>query len=305
MISKKQIFFLAGTLVVLIFLILRNQSQKVENISPNSNIDTGTPQNVVIIPAPTDKPSSNSTFEQKQITKYAKWQLQEKNLGLRGIELPKDGQKSVLTIEVKIKPYCTPGDADAIEMELKANSQNQLLATLEGMGSVKESFTWKIPKDLFTSGVAQQEFKISTTEKPLQYGFYLCTASSLDKTCQDKKLRDINEIFTEHLTKQTNLGQEKRIIFYQYLLFDERGVSFFEDVPRGEQKIKELKDYARERDFQGDKIEEGIDKASVGLQTLRSLPVQIDKNRLVLELPKYDPIACANFQKTQKSSEEK
>ncbi|NBY19513.1 hypothetical protein EBQ74_04560 [bacterium] len=56
-------------------------------------------------------------------------------------------------------------------MELKANSQNQLLATLEGMGSVKESFTWKIPKDLFTSGVAQQEFKISTTEKPLQYGF--------------------------------------------------------------------------------------------------------------------------------------
>ena len=40
-------------------------------------------------------------------------------------------------------------------------------------------------------------------------------------------------------------------------------------------------------------MEEGIEKAKNHLQTLRSLPVKLEKDSLTLELPKYDAVGCA------------
>ena len=181
--------------------------------------------------------------------------------------------------------------------EYKAANGKVLLGTLEGMSAGTKSFSWEVPKDFLTGGVAKKQFKIAATTKPIQLGFYLCTAKGGDKTCQNKKVRDINEIFTEHLTKKPKAGEEERVIFYQYFLVDDRGLTAFQGYPKGEQQFDELKKYAGVRKFQGEKINEGIDKAKAALTTLVSLPVVFNKDSLTIELPKYDVAACAKIQK--------
>ena len=133
---------------------------------------------------------------------------------------------------------------------------------------------------------------IKASKDPIQLGFYLCTSKG-GSSCQNKKIKDINEIFNEHLLAKKDAGKEERVIFYQYFLLDENGLSLFEKSPQGKQPFDEIKKMSQERKFQGQRVEAGIDKAQEAIETLRSLPVIFQKDTLILELPKYDVAACA------------
>lgn len=227
----------------------------------------------------------------EQIKAWDKKDLAKRAMGLVTVQPPKEGQDSLLNIELKFKRGCTPGDADAIELDLKAASSNRLLATLEGMSQGTQSFSWDVPKDFFTTGNAKKQFKLKATTNPIQLGFYLCTTRG-GNSCQNKTVRDLNEIFTEHLLKKPEAGKEERVIFYQYFLLDENGLSMFDKGRLGQQQFDDLKKYHRENQFQGQAVEDGIDKTQKNMTTLASLPVIFEKDTLILELPKYDPVVC-------------
>jgi hypothetical protein len=301
--KQKSIYILAGVFVVLLGLILfrlmkRNEIPATYSLSDQTQV-------IVSGNSTGSNASELGSVSPETVARWAKWHLKEKELGMRSLSLPKAGKNSLLEIFIQVTPGCTPGDADAIAMELKAAPQHRLLATLEGMSQGLKSFSWELPQDFLSTGQAQNKFEIPATEEPLQYGFYLCLASSGEKSCQNKKIIDINKIFTEHLTKASNAGQEEHVIFYQYLLVDEKGVSIFQESPRGQQRFDELKKYAAERKFQGDNANQGIDQAKEALQTLLSLPIVLEKDHLILELPKYDARACAQKQEQMKGSETK
>lgn len=294
MTQKARTVILALVFVIALFILLqKTQSNMGLSPSQNETISNEFPSAPQII-----DPNQQTQYQQTPATieraqKMAKIILQEKQIGMIGMELPKEGDYSILNIDLKINPGCNPGDADAIAMELNAAPTHKLLATVEGMNTKDQNFSWEIPKDFLSTGKAEHQFKIKTGEEPIQFGFYLCTANSNDKTCQDKEVTDMNVIFTEHLTKAERLGEKTRVIFYQYLLMDTNGLSVFEEPPKGDQKISELKKYAQERKFQGDKVEQGIDRAKKELQTLLSMPIKLGKDKIKLELPKYDAAACA------------
>lgn len=230
-----------------------------------------------------------------QIKAWDKKDLAKRAMGLVTVQPPKDGQDSILNIELRFKRGCTPGDADAIELDLKAAPSNRLLATLEGMSQGTQAFSWDIPKDFFTTGIAKKQFKLKATSNPIQLGFYLCTHRG-GSSCQNKTVRDLNDIFTEHLRKKPEAGKEERVIFYQYFLLDENGLSIFDKGRMGQQQFDDLKKFHRENQFQGQAVEEGIDKTQKNMTTLASLPVIFEKDTLILELPKYDPAVCAGAQ---------
>lgn len=289
--------------VAFVFLIFRTKS-RVENLNlTNSNeavtaVDEAPKKSIVL---ESDSEFTRLAVNTKISEENTKWQLAEKRLNMKGTSLPKRGGEVLLNVELKKSPSCTPGDADAIEMDLKSAPENQLLVTLESMSRGPKSFYWEVPREFSTQGSANKTFQISVKREPLQFGLYVCTARLGTKSCQEKKVRDVNEIFTEHFTKKANAGKEERVIFYQYLLIDDRGLSAFQESARGEQQFNELKGYARERKFQGDNVEAGIDSAKNNLETLLSLPVAFEKNKIVVELPKYDAMACAQIKRKKRN----
>ncbi len=295
--KQKQLFIFLGILILgAVFLILRTRSRvaTLTQLPATKNSESAPILEPVIIDPKTS--FTPPAISQAQIKEWVKNDITERQLDMKSLALPKEGADSLLNVELKLKLGCMPGDADAIAMDLKAANGKLLLGTLEGMSEGIKSFSWEIPKDFLTGGTAKKQFRIAATKEPIQLGFYLCTVKGGDKTCQNKTVRDINEIFTEHLTAKPKAGEEDRVIFYQYLLVDDRGVTVFQGYPKGDQQFNELKKYAGVRKFQGQKAGDGIDKARTALETLVSLPVVFNGDTLTIELPKYDVVACAKIQ---------
>ncbi|MFM8316525.1 MAG: hypothetical protein ACKOA8_19770 [Deltaproteobacteria bacterium] len=292
--KQKQLLVLGGVCaVVLMLIMLKTRSQvatvQSENALSQSPVSAIPPSSgsaeIAAIPTP-------QLMSPQQVVEWEKKDLALRNANMTTLSLPKEGEDSVLNIELKVKMGCQPGDADAIAMDLKAAPENRLLATLEGMSQGTKSFSWEVPKEFLSSGVTRTQFKIKASKDPIQLGFYLCTSKG-GNSCQNKKIKDINEIFNEHLLAKKDAGKEERVIFYQYFLLDENGLSLFEKSPQGKQPFDEIKKMSQERKFQGQRVEAGIDKAQEAIETLRSLPVIFQKDTLILELPKYDVAACA------------
>lgn len=298
--KNKSILILLGVLIVLLgLLVARSKSRLAPPVTlqspPSENIPKAEPQ---VVDSTRGLPSRMSS---EQVKAWDKQDLAERQLELQNFLLPKEGADSVLNIELKILPSCFPGDADAIGMDLKASPSYKLMGTLEGMSRGTVSESWEVPKDLFSKGSAKTRFKLKARKEPLQLGFYVCTSKE-GLSCQGKKARDINDIFTEHLTKKSGAGQEERMIYYQYFLLDEKGLRAFQGNPKGKDHFENLKKYAAERQFQGKDVNQGIDKAKEALETLISMPVKFEKETLIVSLPKYDAVECANMQRNVKQA---
>lgn len=253
------------------------------------------------IDAPTQNPDSSflktmtessGMVERYRFQTILKKDRMEKEIGIKRMTLPTEGKNAILNVVLTIKPSCSPGDADAIIQDLSKVSSHRVLATLEDLAGKQKNLYWEIPQSFFKQGRAENTFKIPVDEAPTQYGFFLCTANSSDSSCSDKKIRDINEIFTEHLTKKPNAGQELRNIFFQYFLIDDRGIAALSKPYQGDKIYGKLKQYADEFKAPSKANHLEIDFAKKAIQTINSLPAVFTKNRLVLELPKFKESAC-------------
>lgn len=216
----------------------------------------------------------------------------EKAIGLKRMVLRREEGNALLNVKLTIKPACHPGDADAILKDLKAAPSHKLLAVLEDIAGNKKPLAWDLPAELFKQGHAEHLFKIPIKSEPSQYGFFICTAGSSDNTCSEKPTKDINEIFTEHLLKKPNAGRELRNIFFQYFLVDERGLAAFSGIPNGKQAFAELKKYTEEIKATGKTNRVELEFAKNAIQNIRSLPAVFSKDKLILELPKFQESAC-------------
>jgi hypothetical protein len=195
-------------------------------------------------------------------------------------------------VKISTKGTCFPGDADAIEMDLKSSPSHKLLATLESLSDGGQSLSWNLPEDFLARGLANNTFNLPVRAEPSEYGFYICTANSSDKSCKDKVAKDVNYIFAEHIRKTPNAGKESRIIFFQYFLLDSRGLAAFASAKNNYKKFEELKFYGKERGIQSRKHDQEIEKVRNMMNTLYSYPFVFDGSTLRIELPKYNIEAC-------------
>ncbi len=227
-----------------------------------------------------------------ELIKVISWDRTEQRIGLKRTPLEMKNQEALLPVEIVTKGTCFPGDADAIEKDLQLAPEHRLLATLENLSGGGKPLLWEVPGSLFKEGSAKTVFRVSVSEEPKQYGFYLCTANASEKSCRDKVTKDVNEIFTEHLRNDPQAGKERRNIFFQYVLLDKRGLAAFMKPPKGERPFEELKKYAQDRKIAGDLGKE-VNLAQDKMKTLASYPVVFQSKGIKIELPKYNIAACA------------
>jgi hypothetical protein len=286
--TKEKQILLGGTLVLLVFVLVFKSRRSVTPLE--AEVVSQGDQQIKIVSPEEQKATPQQVERYRQLVR---WEKEERKLDLKRMPLKIVNGEAILNVELVTKGTCFPGDANAIEMELKASPNHRLLATVEELSGKADTLSWKVPENFLKEGSAKHEFKLKVSEEPTQYGFFLCTASSADSRCGDKPVKDINEIFTEHIRKDENAGKETRNIFFQYFMVDSRGISSFSGIPKNDQKFEGLKKYAQERKMKNKAFEKEIDIAKNNMKTLLSFPFQFDGKKLTVELPQYNVAACA------------
>jgi len=291
--NQVKIITIAVVGILIIFAVFRKKDSRMGGLNPeieSQGPSAPPPTPEVVSPENLATPSASKTPLQVVIQR----DKMEKVVGLKRMALPVEGGEATLHVKITVKPACHPGDADAIIKDLKSEPSHKLLATLEDLSGNGKNFSWELPQSMIKDGQAEQTFKVPVKSDPAQYGFFICTAKKSDKTCSEKTLKDVNEIFTEHLTKQPNAGKEARNIFFQYFLVDERGLSTFNRVPKGpgNPAFDNLKKYIKEAKATGRPDGSELDLVKKGLKAVNSLPAVFADGTLVLELPKFKEAAC-------------
>lgn len=256
--------------------------------SPNSNFTQMNDLSPKVVD-PTDP--SGPTLDKDQYQNLVLWEMTERKIGLKRTPVPVVRGEASINVELVVQDSCTPGDADAIELDLKMVPSHKILVSVEHLSDINKSLHWNVPYDFLKTGNIKHQFTLPVDEKPTQYGFFLCTANGSDTSCRSKTVRDFNEIFTEHLKKDPGAGQELRTLFFQYFFLDGRGLTAFSGFPKAE-KFAALKTYLRERKAVGGDLEEGIQSVQNNMQTLRSLPFNFRNSSIRIELPKYNVKTC-------------
>ncbi len=267
-----------------------------------SSLETFKPENKVAESAPAAPSPEILTPEQVQALPRSQGNIQtivqrdkmEKAVGFKQMPLTVEGGEAKLKVVLSVKPVCHPGDADAFIQDLKAEPSHKILASLEELTGKERKISWEIPKTIFKDGKAEKVFQIPVGPDPVQYGFFICTAKSRDTFCGDKPLKDVNEIFTEHMNKQPNAGKEPRNIFFQYFLVDDRGISGLTHIPKGPGNpiFDNLKKYVQDSKIESKPNHEEIELVKKGLKANSSLPAVFDNGTLTLVLPKFKESAC-------------
>lgn len=286
-------------LVVLVALFLGIKTKNI--MSSKQQSEQPFSKNEIRILDPKESSNEQNFLSQQAKTQLERiqWDNSQRKMGLSTYPIPIVNNEAILDLEVVTTGSCFPGDANAIAMELKSSRSHKLLATLESLSGDGKSLSWDLPKSFFGIGKVEHEFRLPVSSEPVQYAFYLCTAESSDTSCRSKPVKDINEIFTDHIQKNPQAGKEPRNIFFQYFILDERGLTAFADIPKGEQRFEELKKYLQERQSSEKKMGESIALTKKNTQTLASLPFQFDGKKLKVELPEYRQEACGKSKKAQ------
>jgi hypothetical protein len=293
--SRENQRFLAIAIVIVVVVVVvfalskKNRSVPLVSDPGNSKTENAPPPRPKVIE---NGPKLNQEISRSEFQTLIKKDKLEKEIGLQRMPLPREGNQALLKVVIAITPSCSPGDADAILLDLAKDSSHKLLATFEDLSENQKPLTWEVPQSLFKEGKAETLFKVPVLPDPTQYGFYLCTANGSDTTCKDKKIQDINEIFTEHLTKKSNAGQQLRNIFFQYFIVDERGLAALSKFSKGQKVFDKLKRYTEEAKIQNKSNRSDINWVKKTVETIDSLPAAFSKDKLVLQLPKFREAAC-------------
>ncbi|NBT57472.1 hypothetical protein EBT16_01695 [bacterium] len=288
--DKKKVVVLAGALVLLLWFLfkwLRPSEQQI----PSAAIQTDNSIQIL------ESTKTVSEPELKKNLQVVDWDRTERKIQLKRTSVPMLNGQAFLRIELKITGSCYPGDANAIELDLKNAPNHKLLVTLESLLDGGRGESWDVPSDFLTSGSASTTLKLPVQAVPGQYGFYICTAGRFDRSCRDKTITDLNIVLTEHARNVSGAGKGTRTLFLQYFLLDERGLASFATAHVKDKDFEQVKFYAKERGVQSKDLDKTFDGLSRNMSLLGSLPFVFDEKSITIELPKYDMEACAQKSK--------
>ena len=210
------------------------------------------------------------------------WSRMEHAADMVRSELPQAGGKASLKIQVVIKPTAYPGDADAIEMDLQSRPR-AVLVSLENLKS-GAGYSWELPSDFLKTAKAEKTFEVPVSEKPEQFGLFLCTAPKEEKNCHNKPYKDINKIFLEHIRKDTGPASKIGPFSFNTFSWITGESQAFGTPAQGESQFVNLKKYLEAR---GILKEDQLDSAKKLTHTLGSLPLKLSSSGVSIELPHF------------------
>ena len=133
------------------------------------------------------------------------------------------------------------------------------------------------------------------SDKPRQYGVFVCSDSQGADSCRKKPTVDINEVFSYHLlgeqSREKPLPKDK-IYFFQYALIGQKELTGFHETPGSDFPYKKLAQYAQVAGVGREHIAKEINSAARFNATLDSYAPKLTNDQFRVRLPVFDESKC-------------
>lgn len=247
-----------------------------------------TPREITSAPAPIDdRLAKIAPEESDRILKISRRIQTERGLLLKRTPLEIVDGKATIPFSIRVKRTCYAGDGNAIKEDLRRDPLKKLYLTFESVDGGKEIYPSELSKSFLEGGETGSSFKVPVTDKPKQYGVYLCTSSS-GGNCGSKPHLDINDVFMDQLN-HPNATPPDRAFFFQYALVDADGMATFSEFPASDQVFTGLNQYLSQERGLSD-VEKATNHTKEWTQNLNNLPLTTGNGKLGIELPLAAPV---------------
>ncbi len=167
-----------------------------------------------------------------------------KELGQFASKINRKNLEAQITMIPKVSPYgCMLGDWDALEFSLHSVPERGMIATLERLDrkKTKPQFFTIAKKNL----VKKMNFKflVPKTDELSLWGFFVCNDSGQEKSCQNKKLKNINEVLKNlfYLRKNGDAAKiDDSIFIFQMLLVIDNYIFYLKNPQKDLLFLKEV-----------------------------------------------------------------
>jgi hypothetical protein len=208
-----------------------------------------------------------------------------RELGLKSLPLKNQGE--TLTIPLSFVPekvWCQGGDLDTMKYSAKNDRAKDFIITLEGINrGGKNPFIRTSLEELY-KGV-NTSFTIPKPKEATAYGLYICSDSRKENSCQQKTMQSHAKLSEQLAENPAKAKTDDRIFFFQNLVIDGRSIEAYRTDDFSQEFQRSISNHLVRKGLSASEVQAAWKANS----TLKSAPVDIRKDRIVLRLPYNDP----------------
>ncbi|MCB0323819.1 MAG: hypothetical protein KDD69_09610 [Bdellovibrionales bacterium] len=222
------------------------------------------------------------------------------SIGAKWAMLEPQAGKAALQVQFTNKARCMEGDADIIREELRQSPHPNLILTFESLGTGAGSFERQVHHLAATDVVAGRSFTFTVPlgDVARHAGLFLCLDTAEEGSCLSKPVTDLAAVSLRNLKRARRRPSEPdpgaprdKTYYFQYLFLDTEQVLSFNSL-MDEGAYPELATFLTTRAVHTALARDVAEYTRRVNGTLRSLPVQLTRRAVVINLPRYDRAKC-------------
>lgn len=232
-----------------------------------------------------NQPALDVRKYQEELNRQRAQSAQARELGLKSLPLKNQGDTVTIPLSfVPEKVWCQGGDLDTMKYASKNDRAKDFIITLEGIDrGGKNPFVRTSLDDLYKGG--SFSFTIPRPKEATAYGLYICTDSRKENSCQRKSMQTHARLSEQLAENPDKTRAEDRIFFFQNLVIDGKTVEAYRTDDFSNEFQKSISGHLNRKGLSASEVQTAWKTNSI----LKSAPVDIRKDRIVLSLPYNDP----------------
>jgi hypothetical protein len=283
--ASKEYAILGILILAIVVVLFRGKGSEPTRMAAEAPLamESGKRQEVQVLS--NNQPTVDILKYQEELNRERARFAQARELGLKALPLKNRGDKVTIPISfVPEKVWCQGGDLDTMKYASRNDRAKDFLITLEGIDRGGKNPFVRVSLDELYKG-ANFNFTIPKPKEATAYGLYICTDSRKENSCQRKSMQTHSKLSEQLAENPDKTRAEDRVFFFQNLVIDGRSVETYRTDDFSHDFQKSVSGHLTKKGLSASEIQTAWKTNS----TLKSAPVDIRKNRIVLSLPYNDP----------------
>ncbi len=233
----------------------------------------------------TNQPVVDVRKYQEELNRERAQHARARELGLKSMPLKDKGDTITIPLAfVPEKVWCQGGDLDTMKYASRNDRAKEFIITLEGIDrGGKHPFVRTSLEELY-KGV-NYSFTIPRPKEATAYGLYICSDSRKENSCQRKSMMSHAKLSEQLAENPDKTRAEDRVFYFQNLVIDGKSVESYRTDDFSNEFQKSISGHLLKKGLSASEVQAAWKTNS----TLKSAPVEIRKDKIVLSLPYNDP----------------
>ena len=247
--------------------------------------------NVAILPQ--NSPKENAKERQKEQQELAKRREEYLKDVRQGVGFyPMQETQSGFKVVVRFEPFavCHVGDLNAIFHDFRQTTANRVLITLEPLDGKRKALGAQVSLENLKLGF-EKVFTLPASGTSDIMGIFICSDAKRTGRCAGKRPLDINGSFLAPGKKRPAYAD--KIYIFNLALITDKTIRFITEAPIPAMVLTQLKEQKQLQALGSEKSGKWLDYAQKLTESLRSYPVEVRGNALIIKMPYLNKAKCA------------